>query len=130
MKTMNQDRPKIVIVDDEPDFLALLETWLRPAYDVTVFTHCDGLVEEIKALEPDLVLLDVHMPERSGFWVCRQLRSAQGLEELPVVFLTGSKTDEDFLMHLETGGTRYLTKPIGRKSLLDALAEQLGQTVA
>jgi DNA-binding response OmpR family regulator len=129
--TKNEDRPKIVVVDDEPDFLTIVESWLKPAYDVTVFSHCDGLVEAIQALKPDLVLLDVHMPEESGFTICRELRAVPGLENLPVIFLTGSKTDEDFLLHLETGGSRYLTKPIGRRALLEALSEQLrGQTVA
>jgi chemotaxis family two-component system response regulator PixG len=126
MKTKNAARPKIVVVDDEPDFLKLVESWLSPAFDVTVLVGPDGASEEIRALEPDLILLDVHMPEESGFKICRQVRSMPGFEDLPIVFLTGSKTDEDFLFHLETGGTRYLTKPIGRKTLLEALAEQLG----
>jgi CheY-like chemotaxis protein len=125
MKAKNEDRPKIVVVDDEPDFLTIVESWLKPAYDVTVFSHCDGLVEAIQVLKPDLVLLDVHMPEESGFKICRRLRSTPGLESLPVVYLTGSKTDEDFLLHIETGGTRYLTKPIGRRTLLEALSEEL-----
>ena len=126
IKTKNQVRPKIVVVDDEPDFLTIVESWLTAAYEVTVFSHCDGLVAAIQALKPDLVLLDVHMPEESGFRICRQLRSTPGLENTPVVYLTGSKTDEDFLLHLETGGTRYLTKPIVRRTLLEALSEELG----
>jgi CheY-like chemotaxis protein len=126
MKGKSEDRPKIIVIDDEPDFLMLVESWLRPACDVTSFSRCDGVIEQIQALEPDLVLLDVHMPEESGFKICRKLRSTPGFADLPVVFLTGSKTDEDFLLHLETGGTRYLTKPIGRRTLLEALSEQLG----
>jgi CheY-like chemotaxis protein len=131
IKTKNADRPKVVVVDDESDFLTIVDGWLNPYYDVTVFSHCDGLVEAISALKPDLVLLDVHMPEESGFSICRRLRSAPDLENLPVIFLTGSQTDEDFLLHLETGGSRYLTKPIVRRALLEALSEQLlGQKVA
>lgn len=126
MKSERKPRPRVVVLDDEPDFLLLLEAWLKPACDVTTLSHCDGFVDVVRSLRPDLVVLDVHMPERSGFDLCRLLRCEPGLESLPVVFLTGSKTDEDFLLHLETGGSRYLTKPIGRRDLLDAISEELG----
>ncbi len=126
MKVKRGARPKIVVIDDEPDFLLLVESWLKPSYDVTAFAHSFGLVEEIRALEPDLILLDIHMPEESGFRICQRLRSTPGFADLPVIFLTGSRTDEDFLLHIETGGTRYLTKPIGRRALLGAVSEQLG----
>jgi putative two-component system response regulator len=125
MKSKNEGRPKIAVVDDEPDFLLLVEGCLKPEYDVTSFSHCEGLVQKLRALKPDVVLLDIHMPEESGFKICRELRAAPGLENLPVIFLTGSKTDEDFLLHLESGGTRYMTKPIARSALSEAIAEQL-----
>ncbi len=100
--------PRPSATDDEPDFLLLMESWLKPSYEVTAFAHSFGLVERLQALEPDLVLLDIHMPEESGFRICLRLRSTPGLSDLPVIFLTGSNTDEDFLLHIETGGTRYL----------------------
>lgn len=120
-----QRKPRVVVVDDEQDFLKLVEMWLRPAYEVTCLGAAAGMGRRIAGLAPDLVVLDVHMPDESGFSLCRELRAVPGLADLPVVFLTGSKTDEDFLQHLETGGSRYLTKPIGRKDLQDALDEQL-----
>lgn len=119
------DKSKIVVIDDEPDFLKLVEAWLKPTYEVSCYAHADAGVEAVREIEPDLILLDVHMPDSSGFQVCKAIRAIPGCEDLPIVFLTGSKTDEDFLMHLETGGSRYLTKPIGRRTLLSALAEQL-----
>jgi DNA-binding response OmpR family regulator len=122
----NEVLPKIAVVDDEPDFLLLMESWLKPSYDVTSFSHCEGLIQKLRALKPELVLLDIHMPEESGFKICRELRAVRGLENLPVLFLTGSKTDEDFLLHIESGGTSYLTKPIARKTLLEAVSEALG----
>lgn len=118
-------RRKIVVVDDEPDFLRLVESWLKPSYQVTCLTGAKGAAARIRAIKPDLALIDIHLVDGSGFEICRELRSQPGFEDLPVVFLTGSKTDEDFLQHLESGGTRYLTKPIGRRALLEALEEQL-----
>lgn len=119
-------KPKVVVVDDEPDFCRLVDAWLKPYFQVSCFCSADGVYEQIRALEPDLVLLDVHMPELNGFSVCRRLRGEQRFKELPICFLTGSKTDEDFLLHLDSGGSRYLTKPISRRALLDAVGEQLG----
>jgi putative two-component system response regulator len=131
MKSKHEIRPKIAVVDDEPDFLLLVEGSLKPEYDVTTFSRCEGLVEKLRTLKPDVVLLDIHMPEESGFKICRELRASPGLENLPVIFLTGSKTDEDFLLHLESGGARYLTKPIARSALSEAISEQLrGPTIA
>lgn len=123
---MNEhSKPKVVVIDDEKDFLKLVESWLAPDYDVTCLSPGAGVCDVVRAVEPDLVLLDVHMPDQSGFRICRELRAVPGLKDLPVLFLTGSKTDEDFMLHLESGGSRYLTKPIGRKTLLSVLAEQL-----
>ena len=122
----HQGKPKVAVIDDEPDFLKLIESWLSPYYQVACWADGEGVCEKIVEWEPDLVLLDVHMPELNGFSVCRRLRASERLSELPVVFLTGSKTDEDFLLHLDSGGSRYLTKPISRRELLEAVAEQLG----
>lgn len=123
-------RAKVVVVDDEPDYLKLLRSMLAPSYEVECLTGAGDAAAEIAALEPDLVVLDVHMPDKSGFAVCRELRARPECSDLPILFLTGSKTDEDFLQHLETGGSRYLTKPIERRVLLEALAEQLGEARA
>lgn len=129
MKEITQSRRRIVAVDDEKDFLKILESWLRERYSVTCLSGGTGLAEEIRSLEPDLVLLDAHMPAEDGFDVCGRLRSLPGGECLPIVFLTGSDADEDFLRHLDAGGSRYLTKPIAKGALLAAVAEELGQSV-
>jgi CheY-like chemotaxis protein len=129
MKKNAEPKPKVVVADDDKDFLRLVARWLKDDYRVECLPGGAGLTDEISALEPDLVLLDAHMPGENGFAVCRRLRSRPGLAELPIVFLTGSRTDEDFLQHLDTGGSRYLNKPIGRRALLAALSEMLGQAV-
>ncbi|NNN05540.1 MAG: response regulator [Elusimicrobia bacterium] len=129
MKNYGATKPKVVVVDDEKDFLRIIESWLQERYSVTCLPGGEGLAEEIRGLEPDLVLLDAHMPAQSGFDVCGRLRSSPDGAYLPIVFLTGSNADEDFLRHLDAGGSRYLTKPINRRELLAAVAEELGQAV-
>lgn len=118
-------KPKLVLVDDEPDFVRMLEHWLKPHYEVSSFFRSAGIADRIKELSPDLVVLDVHMAEESGFGVCRRLRSTPETAGIPVVFLSGSKSNEDMRQHAELGGTRYLMKPIGRRELLTSLAEEL-----
>lgn len=118
-------RPLVAIVDDEPDFTALVERWLKAEYRVASFTSAREAREALPSLHPDLVLLDIHMPESSGFALCRFLREQPATTWTPVIYLTGSRSDEDFLLHMETGGTRYLNKPIERERLLRAVADCL-----
>jgi CheY-like chemotaxis protein len=126
---MNRDKsrkPLVAVVDDEPDFIALVEHWLGADYRVASFTTTKEAREALPGLQPDLVLLDIHMPEGSGFALCRALREDPRTTWSPIVFLTGSRSDEDFLLHMESGGTRYLNKPISRERLLHSVADCLG----
>ena len=74
MPTKKDDRPKIVIIDDESDFLTAMERSLKPLYRVTSLFGSEWTYAQVAVLEPDLVLLDVHMPQEGGFELCRQLR--------------------------------------------------------
>ena len=125
MRTKVDDRPKIVIIDDEADFLTAMQRSLKQLYRVTALFGSEWTYAQIAALEPDLVLLDVHMPEQGGFDLCRDLRADPRFAGLPVVFLTASKANEDFSRYLKVGGTRFLSKDIDRRQLLAALAATL-----
>jgi CheY-like chemotaxis protein len=81
-------------------------------------------------LGPDLILLDVHMPEEGGFEICRQLRADARFASTPIIFLTGSETAEDFRRHLKAGGTRLLHKGLDRGRLLAALGEEMAASRA
>ena len=124
------DRPKIVIIDDEADFLTMMERSLKPLYRVTALYGSEWTYAQIAEIEPDLVLLDVHMPEQGGFELCRELRADPRFARLPIIFLTCSRTDEDFRRHLSAGGTRFLNKVIDRRHLLAAIAEELAAASA
>lgn len=126
MKTERGAKPKVVVIDDEPDFLRVLATWLKDDYDATCLSSGAELCEQLLELEPDLVLLDAHMPDMDGFEICRRLRATPGGEDVPIVFLTGSTADDDFLRHIQSGGSRYLMKPITKRALLSAVKEELG----
>ena len=119
-------RPRVVAVDDDAGFLMLIRRWLESKYEVTTLTGGGDAGAEIAALDPDLLIMDVHMPERGGFQLSRQLRTQTGFEDLPVIFLTGSKSDRDFLLYLDFAGCRYMTKPVSGQELREAVAEELG----
>jgi putative two-component system response regulator len=114
------------MVDDEPDFQILLLSWLAPRYDCCPLKSGDELTGALRGGAPDLVILDVVMPETDGFEVCRRLRATPGLEAVPVLFLTGSLKTQDYLRSLRVGGTSYLTKPVAQARLLAAVDELVG----
>lgn len=130
MPTKVDDRPKIVIIDDEGDFLTVMEHSLKSLYRVTTLYGSEWTYAQVAALEPDLVLLDVHMPEEGGFEICRQLRADPRFASTPIIFLTGSEQAEDFRRHLKAGGTRFLHKGIDRRQLLAALGEEMAASHA
>ena len=125
MRAKPDEKPKIVVIDDEGDFLTLMEHSLKTLYQVTTLYGSEWTYAQVAALEPDLILMDVHMPEEGGFEICRQLRADPRFASTPIIFLTGSEKAEDFRRHLRAGGTRFLHKGIDRGQLLAALGEEL-----
>jgi CheY-like chemotaxis protein len=119
----NQERLRIVMVDDDQDFQLILRSWLSPEYDLVSLSSGEGLLDELAELEPDLVMLDVLMPGPNGYKLCRRIRSDRRFSDLPILFLTGCASDDDFVQHLDAGGTAYLTKPITRRQLLAKVRE-------
>jgi DNA-binding response OmpR family regulator len=128
MRSRVNDKPKLVIIDDEGDFLTLMEHSLKTLYQVTSLYGSEWTYAQVAALEPDLILLDVHMPAEGGFDICRQLRADPRFLTTPILFLTGSETSDDFKRHLKAGGTRFLHKGLERRELLAALGEELANS--
>ena len=118
-------RPRVLIVDDDEEFRLVLETMLGRKYDVSSLENGDGLMEELSTARPDVLILDVMMPGKSGFDLCREVRAQPALANLPILFLTASSTDADFVRNVEAGGSGYLTKPVTQKTLLARVGELL-----
>ncbi len=107
------DKPIILIVDDEPANIQVLAACLRDKYDIKVATsgeHCLGLVRN--QLNPDLILLDIEMPEMDGYTVCRCLKSFSETESTPVIFVTARDGEDDEEKGLSLGAVDYITKPV------------------
>lgn len=116
-------RALVALVDDDPDFRKVTEDWLGTRYDVEGYAAAEELLEALPESKPDLVILDVRLPGLDGFEACRALRRDERFSRTPVLFLTGSSDDSDFVKNLEAGGTAYVTKPVKRAELLEKIAE-------
>lgn len=117
---------RILVVDDSPFILELVKDILiREGYDVDRATNGHEAMVAIGEDPPDLVLLDIIMPEMSGYQVCRLIRSDERLKALPVVMMTAKDTQKDRFWGLEVGADAYITKPIEEQSLLETIASLL-----
>lgn len=125
----NAAKQRIVMIDDEEDFQSLVHVWLSPKYEHIALLSGERLAEDLERSRPSLVILDVHMPGADGFTLCRRIRDNRRFSDLPILFLTGSKSDKDFLRNIKAGAMGYLTKPIGRKQLLSAIHDLLPDPV-
>ncbi len=116
----------VLVVDDSPDSLTLMSGLLKDTYRVKVATHGDtGLKVAWSAQPPDLILLDIMMPDVDGYEVCRQLKANPASQGIPVIFLTAKSDAEDEQMGLSLGAVDYITKPISPAILLARVATQL-----
>jgi adenylate cyclase len=111
--------PKILIVDDNPKNVKLLSDLLgAKGYQVvTAFSGPDA-IEKVAAQKPDLLLLDVVMPEMSGYEVCRTIRKNDATRLLPVVMVTALDPGEERVKGIEAGADDFITKPINQPELL------------
>ncbi len=122
---------RVVIIEDEPDVARLLEFNLRGAgfEVVTAGTGGEGLAQ-VRAMQPDVVVLDLMLPDTSGFDVCKQIRSEPKTAEVGVLMLTAKGEAEDRILGLEVGADDYVVKPfVVREVVLrvTALANRLAE---
>jgi two-component system KDP operon response regulator KdpE len=107
---------KILIVDDEPQIRRVLRTTLTSqGYTVAEAKSGDEALEHIRGERPDLILLDVNMPGRSGLETCREIRATG---DIPIIMLTVRNTELDKVQALDAGADDYVTKPFGSEELL------------
>ena len=109
----------ILIADDEPDILEIINYNLQAeGYEVITAKNGNEAIELAKRNKPDLIILDVMMPGKTGFEVCKILRALPSFQETVIIFLTALNDDSTQIKGLETGGDDYLTKPFNLEELL------------
>ncbi len=112
MLVSDHQRPTVLVVDDVPANLSLLSQLLRDDYRVKVAKSGVKALELANAAPPDLILLDIMMPEMDGYEVCRLLKNSQVTRHIPVVFLTAKTTVEDEERGFNLGAVDFIHKPI------------------
>ncbi len=110
---------RILIVDDEPDVTELVGYQLRAkGFEVEALNDPTQSIAKFRSFQPDLVILDVMMPDISGIQLCRMLRADPKTKEVPVIFLTAKAEETDRVLGLEVGGDDYICKPFSTKELI------------
>ena len=111
--TDGNERPCILIVDDEPININILTELLKSNYKIIAAKSGASALKRLSdGLRPDLILLDVIMPEISGYDVCQQLKSNPETHEIPIIFSTSAIKPEEETKGLELGAIDYISKPI------------------
>jgi len=118
----NPEGKKILIIDDEEDYLNLIKTILEPqGYKVIFSTDGKEGLEKLKAEKPNLIILDINMPEVNGFQLCQQIRNNPESKHIPIIMLTVRRKEDDKVKGLELGADDYITKPFHPKELISRL---------
>jgi two-component system alkaline phosphatase synthesis response regulator PhoP len=125
-------KERIVIVDDEPDLLKNTSNILKEeGYSVFGEMTGNGGLEKVRSTLPDLVLLDIRLPDTDGYQVCKKLKSESKTQHIPVILLSAKSEEIDIVLGLELGAEDYVVKPYRRRELLArvkaALRRKTGQ---
>ena len=115
---------RIAIVDDSRADIQLIESFLRSAqHEVSAFQEVEDIEERLAELAPDLVLLDIVMPNRNGFEILRSLKKDQRTKSIPVVLVSTKKEPHDLAWGKRQGANGYLSKPFTSGELLDEVGK-------
>ena len=117
---------KILIADDEQNIVISLEFLMkREGFEVSIAHDGEEAVRRIRAERPDLVLLDVMMPKKSGFEVCQEIKADPTLAAVRVLMLTAKGRDTEVAKGLALGADAYMTKPFSTRELVDKVRSLL-----
>lgn len=109
----------VLVVDDDPYILMSLEFLMKKSgYNVLVARNGTEALEHIEHHKPDLVLLDIMMPDVDGYQICEQVKSTPRLAHIKIVFLSAKTKEEDIQKGLDLGAEMYIKKPFSTKDLV------------
>jgi two-component system alkaline phosphatase synthesis response regulator PhoP len=119
---------KILIVDDEPNIVISLEFLMaQNGYNVFIARNGEQAMELLPQVKPDLILLDVMLPNRSGFEILQLLRKDNITKSIKVILLTAKGRDQDITKGISLGADAYVTKPFSTRALVEKVKEVLNK---
>lgn len=123
---MPETKQKILLVEDEAFNIRMLLDLLKPKYQIVVAKDGARALERVRTgSQPDLILLDVLIPEMDGHEVCRKLKDDENTRDIPVIFMTAKRDPQDIIAGFELGAVDYITKPINYMELLNRVKTHL-----
>ena len=114
----NMEQPLILLVDDNSKNLQVLGNFLEDHYNTAIAKNGYKALEFVERERPDLILLDIMMPDMDGFEVCMKLQASPQTKDIPIIFLTAKTETEDVVKGFELGAKDYVTKPFRKEELL------------
>ena len=123
---MNDDPITILVIDDQEENIRVVGTVLSSVgYDIAPAMSAEQAFKRMAARQPDLILLDVLMPDTNGLEVCQQLQADERWKDIPVIFLSAADDKNLIVQALEAGGVDYVTKPFNKAELISRVRTQL-----
>ena len=125
---MSTPRPRILIVDDEADLLAVLRFGLEAeGFEVIHASDGEEALKRAREEHPDLMVLDLMLPKLDGYKVCRALKFDERYRRIPIFILSARSGDTDRKLALDLGADAYVTKPYDMKDLVTKIRERLAR---
>ena len=129
MTAMKQ--PKVLIVEDEPDIADILKMNLNAdGFDVTTLAEGSGVLDHVKQHPPQIILLDVMIPGKDGFEVCKELKGDAETKHIPIIFITAKTLEHNVISGLEIGADDYITKPFSISVVISRIKAVLRRSKA
>lgn len=118
---------KILVVDDDPYILMSLEFLMKKnGYDVMVARNGTEALEIVEKQLPDVVLLDIMMPDVDGYEICRHIKASKKLKDAKVVFMSAKTKEADIKKGYDLGASLYITKPFSTREMIKQIKELMG----
>ncbi len=120
---------KVLIVDDEPDTVELLQIFLSKSYN-TIPAYCGReALNKVRSEQPDIIILDIMMPDMTGYEVCKILKSDMKTMSIPIIMYSALSNSSDMKKGIDAGADEYLTKPVNIEKLNSILSTLINRSL-
>ncbi|MDD2717268.1 MAG: response regulator [Candidatus Wallbacteria bacterium] len=116
------EKRRILAIDDDLTVLKFIESALRSAYEISTLSFCHDIQNTLESFRPDLLLLDLKLPNNDGYELCQQIREYRNFDSIPVILMTGVDLNAIRNNYSKVGASDYLLKPFDADSLISKIS--------